>query len=94
MIITTLRGDPEGPSDEPQHKLMGKITPEILDLMEIKWEFFPPDKKDLPNAFDHALEEMEKGRIRTAAYLRRLHYRFDIIESFGEMILNSYEEFL
>ena len=40
---------------------MGKITPEILDLMEIKWEFFPPDKKDLPNAFDHALEEMEKG---------------------------------
>ena len=61
LIITTLRGDPEGPSDEPQHKLMGKITPEILDLMEIKWEFFPPDKKDLPNAFDHALEEMEKG---------------------------------
>ena len=61
LIITTLRGDPEGPSDEPQHKLMGKITPEILDLMEIKWEFFPPDKKDLPNAFDHALEEMKKG---------------------------------
>ena len=61
LIITTLRGDPEGPSDEPQHKLMGKITPEILDLMEIKWEFFPLDKKDLPNAFDHASEEMEKG---------------------------------
>ena len=61
LIITTLRGDPEGPSDEPQHKLMGKITPEILDLMEIKWEFFPLDKKDLPNAFDRASEEMEKG---------------------------------
>ena len=61
LIITTLRGDPEGPSDEPQHKLMGKITPEILDLMEIKWEFFPLDKKDLPNAFDRALKEMEKG---------------------------------
>lgn len=39
------------------------------------------------------LNEIEKHRIRTAAYLRCLHYRYDIIESFGEMILNSYEEF-
>lgn len=40
------------------------------------------------------LEEIEKSRIRTAAYLRRLHCRYEIIESFGEVIISSYEDFL
>jgi RNA polymerase primary sigma factor len=39
-------------------------------------------------------EEIEKCRIRTAAILRFLHYRFDVIERFGEMVINSYEMFL
>jgi RNA polymerase primary sigma factor len=39
-------------------------------------------------------EEIEKSLIRTAAYLRRLHYRYEIIESFGEVILSSYDVFL
>ncbi|MBI2742334.1 MAG: RNA polymerase sigma factor [Chlamydiales bacterium] len=39
-------------------------------------------------------EDMEKCRIRTQAYLRRLHLRHNIIEDFGEVILNAYERFL
>lgn len=39
-------------------------------------------------------EEVEKCRIRTQAYLRRLHCRHNIIEDFGEMILRAYERFL
>ncbi len=39
-------------------------------------------------------EEIEKSLIRTAAYLRRLHFRYEIIESFGEVILSSYDVFL
>lgn len=39
-------------------------------------------------------EEIEKCRIRTQAYLRRLHCRHNIIEDFGEVILNAYDRFL
>ena len=34
-------------------------------------------------------EEIEKCRIRTQAYLRRMHCRHNIIEDFGEVILNG-----
>ncbi len=39
-------------------------------------------------------EETEKARIRTQAYLRRFHFRHNIIEDFGEVILRSYDRFL
>ncbi len=39
-------------------------------------------------------EEIEKCRIRTQAYLRRLHCRHNIIEDFGEVILGAYDRFL
>lgn len=39
-------------------------------------------------------EDMEKCRIRTQAYLRRLHLRHNIIEDFGEVILTAYDRFL
>ncbi|HRW58988.1 MAG TPA: RNA polymerase sigma factor [Chlamydiales bacterium] len=40
------------------------------------------------------LEEIEKCRIRSQAYLRRFHFRYNIIEDFGEVILSAYERFL
>ena len=39
-------------------------------------------------------EEIEKCRIRTQAYLRRLHCRHNIIEDFGEVIMRAYDRFL
>jgi RNA polymerase primary sigma factor len=39
-------------------------------------------------------EEIEKCRIRTQAYLRRLHFRHNIIDDFGELILEAYDRFL
>lgn len=39
-------------------------------------------------------EDIEKCRIRTQAYLRRLHCRHNIIEDFGELIMRSYDRFL
>jgi len=39
-------------------------------------------------------EEVEKSRIRTQAYLRHLHLRSNIIEDFGEVILQAYNRFL
>jgi len=40
------------------------------------------------------LEEIEKCRIRTQAYLRRFHFRHNITEDFGELITRSYDRFL
>lgn len=40
------------------------------------------------------LEEIEKCRIRTQAYLRRMHLRHNIIDDFVEVILRVYDRFL
>jgi RNA polymerase primary sigma factor len=40
------------------------------------------------------LEDIEKCRIRTQAYLRRFHFRPNITEDFGEVILRAYDRFL
>lgn len=39
-------------------------------------------------------EELEKCRIRTQSYLRRFHFRHNVIEDFGEVILQAYDRFL
>ena len=39
-------------------------------------------------------EEIEKSRIRTQAYLRRMHFKYNMTEDFGEVIMSSYERFL
>lgn len=36
--FVSLRGEP-GLIDEPQHELMGQITTQMLDLMQIKWQY-------------------------------------------------------
>jgi RNA polymerase primary sigma factor len=41
-----------------------------------------------------SVEEIEKCRIRTQAYLRRLHLRHNIIDDFVEVILRAYDRFL
>lgn len=40
--FVSLRGEP-GIPDEPQHELMGRITTQMLDLMEIQWEYLSVD---------------------------------------------------
>ena len=33
LLIVTLRGEPFGPKDEPQHELMGEITTAMLETL-------------------------------------------------------------
>ncbi len=58
LLIVTWRGQP-GVPDEPQHALMGPITPALLDTMEIPWETFPTDADAIGPALDRAVEHME-----------------------------------
>lgn len=58
LLIVTLRGEPGGPKDEPQHELMGSITTRVLDLMEIPWEYFPNAEELVEPCFDRIISHM------------------------------------
>ncbi|HXP67416.1 MAG TPA: phosphonopyruvate decarboxylase, partial [Steroidobacteraceae bacterium] len=60
LLIVTWRAQP-GISDEPQHALMGPITPAMLETMEIPWELFPTQPDQIEPALDRALAYMEKN---------------------------------
>jgi phosphonopyruvate decarboxylase len=59
MVITTLRGEPGGAHDEPQHELMGQITTELLETMKMKWAFFPNTEADVMPALKLADDYMK-----------------------------------
>ena len=71
LLITTLRGAPEGPPDEPQHRLMGAITTQLLDSMKIPWEYFPTVDDEVPAAVARASEYMEKARRPYALIMKK-----------------------
>jgi phosphonopyruvate decarboxylase len=60
LLIVTLRGEPGGPHDEPQHELMGKITTQMLELMGVAWEFFPTEESEVAGAVERAVGHMTK----------------------------------
>jgi phosphonopyruvate decarboxylase len=62
LLIVTWRAQP-GVPDEPQHALMGPITPKMLETMEIPWELFPSEIDAIGPALDRATASMdETGR--------------------------------
>src|SRR3990167_5634724 len=73
-------------------KLCELMKEEDLLLEELLIEGRDSDLKKEARAA--LLENIEKGRIRSQAYLRRFHCRHNIIEDFGEVILSAYERFL
>jgi phosphonopyruvate decarboxylase len=58
LLIVTWRGQP-GIADEPQHALMGPITPALLETMQIPWELFPKDAAAVGTALDRAIAHMD-----------------------------------
>jgi phosphonopyruvate decarboxylase len=61
MIITTLRGEPGGAADEPQHELMGQITISMLETMRLKWAYFPQTEEEVAPALKMADEYMKQN---------------------------------
>jgi phosphonopyruvate decarboxylase len=60
LLIITLRGEP-GKPDEPQHELMGQITPELLETMQIPWDWFPDQEEDIEHALQAAVSHMDSS---------------------------------
>lgn len=71
LLIPTLRGEPGGAPDEPQHELMGAITTRMLEALEIPWEHFPGEEAELGPALDRALDHMESERRPYALVMRK-----------------------
>ena len=62
LLIVTWRAQP-GIADEPQHALMGPITPQMLESMQIPWELFPTEPAQIGPALERAIAHMdESGR--------------------------------
>ena len=59
LIITTHRGAP-GARDEPQHELMGRITGDLFDLMQVPWAPFPAEQAALVPALLRAVNHMQE----------------------------------
>jgi phosphonopyruvate decarboxylase len=71
LLIPTLRGEPGGPTDEPQHELMGAITTQMLDLLQIRWEYFPVDDAAVEGALARAVAHMEAEQLPYALVMRK-----------------------
>jgi phosphonopyruvate decarboxylase len=69
LLLVTLRGDPDL-NDEPQHRLMGRITGRLLDTMEIPWEYFPTKADRIEAVFQRAEDYMAR-ELRPYALLVR-----------------------
>ncbi len=74
----------------PKLRDLLKREDEVLETLLLELERQTPSK-----ARQTEIEELiEKGRIRTQAYLRRLYFRNNITDDFGEVIMRAYERFL
>ena len=62
LLITTLRGEPGGPHDEPQHEVMGRITPALFELMGIPWAWFPDEPSRVAPVLAQAIAHMDAHR--------------------------------
>ncbi len=71
LLIVTWRGEPGGYADEPQHELMGAITPQLLELMGIPWELFPDELSAIGPALDRAMAHMQAERRPYALVMRK-----------------------
>ena len=65
LLVVSRRGAP-GLKDEPQHELMGAITPDLLDVLRVAHAPFPATPETLAPALDRAVAAMDETRLPQA----------------------------
>lgn len=70
LLIITRRGEP-GVPDEPQHELMGQITGDLLDKLQIPWAYFPRNADDVAGMLEAARWQMERSSRPYALVMRK-----------------------
>lgn len=70
MLIITLRGEP-GLADEPQHELMGQVTGQMLDTLQIPWDWFPRSADEVEGALTVAQWHMDRSGLPYAFIMKK-----------------------
>lgn len=70
LLLIGWRGEPDAPLDEPQHRLMGALTPSLLDSLGIAWAVLPSDPDELATELRRAAAHMRNTR-RAFSFLVR-----------------------
>ena len=78
--IISLRGE-KGLKDEPQHELMGKITLDLLDLMELKWEFLEKNSEKINKQVSRAKKHISKGESFFLIIRKNTFSKLDLIKN-------------
>ncbi len=71
LVIVTWRGQPGGAPDEPQHQLMGAITPQLLDLIQVPWEPFPTEIDQVEPTLERAIAHMRQFQTPYALVMQK-----------------------
>lgn len=59
LLLIGWRGEP-GVKDEPQHIKQGRITPTMLDALEIPWHVIDSDTVGLESTLDNCFKQMDR----------------------------------
>lgn len=70
LVICTWRAGP-GLSDEPQHELMGEITPDLFETMHIPYSLFPSDDDNVAPMLDDILAQMNESQLPAAFIMQK-----------------------
>jgi phosphonopyruvate decarboxylase len=70
LMIVTWRGGP-GLTDEPQHELMGEITPSLLDIIQVPNGAFPASQSDVTDALSKAYGSMDANNLPYAFIMQK-----------------------
>ncbi|WNJ98773.1 phosphonopyruvate decarboxylase [Thalassospiraceae bacterium LMO-JJ14] len=70
LVICTWRAGP-GLSDEPQHELMGEITPDLFEVMRIPYSLFPSDDDNVAPMLDDVLAQMNESQLPAAFIMQK-----------------------
>ena len=70
LFITTWRGQP-GVADEPQHELMGRITQDLLALIEVEQAPFPNTPDAVAPVLEQAVARMDQTDRPFALVMRK-----------------------
>jgi phosphonopyruvate decarboxylase len=69
LLMIGWRGEP-ATEDEPQHIKQGRITPALLNAMEIPWQFLDKDTSDITAVVQRAISQMRKANGPAALLVR------------------------
>lgn len=70
LLMVGWRGEP-GVKDEPQHRKMGKITPSLLEILDIPYEYLPDDIDKIENIIKGAYNFMTNNKRPYAVIIRK-----------------------